>query len=50
MKDRPDFLDSPFFVMEVDDWHLKDGAPEDIKKEFNEWMKQEDVVLKDKKQ
>jgi len=35
---RPDFLDSPYFVMEEDNWHLKPGAPAEIVKEFNEYM------------
>ncbi len=36
---RPDFIDSPFFVMEEDNWHLLPGAPEEVIKEFNEYMK-----------
>ena len=39
MGSRPDFLDSPFFVMEEDNWHLLPGAPEEVVKEFNEYMK-----------
>lgn len=35
---RPNFMDSPYFVMEEDNWHLKDGAPADVVKEFNEFM------------
>ena len=35
---KPDFVDSPYFVAEEDNWHLKEGAPEDIKKEFEEYM------------
>jgi hypothetical protein len=35
---RPRFMDSPFFVMEEDNWHLKEGAPEDVVKEFNDYM------------
>lgn len=35
---KPNFMDSPYFVMEEDNWHLKDGAPADIVKEFNEFM------------
>lgn len=44
MKSRPDFLDSPFFVGEVDNWHLKDGAPEEVRKEFEEYMLSKDLV------
>ncbi len=35
---RPRFMDSPFFVMEEDNWHLKEGAPKDVVKEFNDYM------------
>lgn len=35
---RPNFMDSPYFVMEEDNWHLKDGAPAEVVKEFNEYM------------
>lgn len=35
----PDFIKSPYFVPEFDNWHLKSGAPEDVVKEFDEWMK-----------
>lgn len=35
---RPRFMDSPFFVMEEDNWHLKEGAPEDVVKDFNDYM------------
>lgn len=38
-QDRPKFIDSEWFVMEVDNWHLKDGAPPEIVEEFNEYMK-----------
>ena len=40
----PKFFESPFFVDEVDNWHLKPGAPEDVKKEFEEFMGHPDVV------
>lgn len=35
---RPDFIDSEYFYVDDDGWHLKDGAPEDVKKEFKEYM------------
>lgn len=35
---RPDFVDSPFFVEDVGNWHLKPGAPADVVKEFEEFM------------
>jgi SH3-like domain-containing protein len=36
---KPNFIDSPYFVPEFDNWHLKPGAPEEVVKEFDEWMK-----------
>ncbi len=35
---RPDFLDSPYFVNEQDNWHLKNGAPQEVIDEFNQYM------------
>ena len=37
---RPKFMDSPYFVMEEDNWHLKPGAPAETVKEFEEFMKE----------
>ena len=37
---RPSFMDSPYFVMEEDNWHLKPGAPAGTVKEFNEFMQE----------
>ena len=36
----PAFFTSEYFVPEPDNWHLKEDAPEDVKKEFEEWMKE----------
>jgi len=36
---RPDFIDSPYFVPEPDNWHLKPGAPREVVREFNRFMK-----------
>jgi hypothetical protein len=38
--ERPKFIDSPYFVDEVFNWHLKDGAPKEVQDEFNAFMKQ----------
>lgn len=35
----PDFFKSEYFVPEVDNWHLKDGAPPEVVQEFEEYMK-----------
>lgn len=35
---QPKFIDSPYFVPEFDNWHLKPGAPEEVVKEFEEWL------------
>lgn len=38
MVSKPKFTDSLYFVPETDNWHLKPGAPEDVVKEFEEFM------------
>ncbi|MFC0273891.1 hypothetical protein ACFFIX_21130 [Metabacillus herbersteinensis] len=35
---QPEFMKSPFFVDEPCNWHLKPGAPEEIKEEFRLYM------------
>ena len=35
---RTNFADSPYFVPEDENWHLKEGAPEDVRREFEEYM------------
>ena len=42
----PDFFTSEYFVMETDNWHLKDGAPEEVRKEFEEFMSSSDYIVK----
>ena len=32
------FSKSPFFVDEIDNWHLLPGAPEDVVKAFEEFL------------
>lgn len=36
---RPDFVDSPYFYIDENGFHLKEGAPEDTQKEFDEYMR-----------
>jgi hypothetical protein len=43
-KQVPKFIESPFFVMEPGNWHLKAGAPVDIIEEFEEYMS---IIRKD---
>jgi hypothetical protein len=31
--------------MEPDNWHLKEGAPEDVRKEFEEFMNHPDCIV-----
>ncbi len=35
---KPNFIKSPYFVPEPDNWHLKPGAPPEVQKEFDEYM------------
>ena len=43
----PSFWDSPYFVPEPDNWHLTEDAPEELKKEFAEYMKDEKGIRSD---
>lgn len=47
MMPMPDFYTSPYFVNEPDNWHLTDDAPEDVRKEFEEYMNHPDCVQDD---
>lgn len=35
---RPTFMDSPFFVDDPGNWHLKEGASNELQKEFKDFM------------
>ena len=35
---RPHFIDSKYFYIDEDGWHLAEDAPEDVKKEFEAYM------------
>jgi hypothetical protein len=37
--ERPKFFDSPFFVMEPNNWHMLEGASDEHVKEFEEFKK-----------
>lgn len=43
---EPEFAKSPYFVPEDGNWHLKEGAPEEVKKEFEEYKKYEEELKK----
>ena len=36
----PNFFTSEYFVPEPDNWHLKEDAPQELKDEFETWMKE----------
>ena len=38
--EKPKFVDSPFFYVDKDGWHLKPGAPADTVKEFTIFVEQ----------
>ena len=44
--EKPAFVDSPYFIMEDENWHLKEGAPESVKREFEEYMEYEEEMEK----
>lgn len=41
MKAKPSFWDSPYFIREPDNWHLTEDAPDELKKQFAEYMRDE---------
>lgn len=38
----PDFIDSPYLIIDENGWRLKEDAPEELKKEFDKYMKKID--------
>ena len=36
---EPNFIKSEYFYIDDKGWHLRKGAPDDLKKEFNTFMK-----------
>lgn len=40
-------LNSKYLVMEPENWHLLPGAPDDIKKEFDEYMRTINMELEE---
>ena len=36
---QPKFMESPYFVLEPGNWHLLPGAPADVVKEFEAFIK-----------
>ena len=42
---RPNFIDSPFFVSESGNWHLKPGAPKDVVREFKAFMQDTEPLI-----
>lgn len=35
---KPAFMQSPYFIAEPGNWRLKDGAPEELRREFETFM------------
>ena len=42
--DMPKFYDSPYFVDEPGNWHLKPGAPKEVVEEFEKFMALSDIL------
>lgn len=36
----PEFFTSEYFVPEPDNWHMKEDAPQELKDQFEQWMKE----------
>ena len=35
----PSFINSPYLIIDEKGWRLKDNAPDELKREFDEFMK-----------
>lgn len=44
MEMKPSFWDSPYFHADTDHWWMDDKAPKKLKKEFEEYMKEEEEL------
>jgi len=33
-------MDSPYVILDFGNWHLKEDAPEQLRLDFEEWMRQ----------
>lgn len=40
---RPKFLDSPYFVDEPGNWHLKPGAPIEVQTELEDFLTEDEL-------
>ena len=47
MIEIPNFIDSPYLIIDEKGWRLKDDAPEELKKEFDEFMKEIDSHIEE---
>lgn len=41
----PDFINSPYLIIDEKGWRLKPNAPEKIKKEFKKYMEEQKMVI-----
>lgn len=41
---KPKFIDSPYFVGEPYNWHLKPGAPKEVVDEFEAYMNLDSIL------
>ena len=39
---RPKFIDSPYFIPDDENWHLKENAPPEVVEEFEQFMEEYD--------
>lgn len=43
---KPKFVDLPYFVGEINNWNILDGAPKEVVKEFEAFMAMETQLTK----
>lgn len=45
----PSFINSPYLIIDEKGWRLKEDAPESLKKEFEEYMKEVNTHIEEEK-
>jgi hypothetical protein len=38
ISNAPDFINSPYLIIDATGWHLRADAPDDLKKKFKDYM------------
>lgn len=50
MIQTPEFIDSPYLIIDETGWKLKENAPKELKEKFDEYMKLVNSHIKEEKE